>query len=133
MIRRKHRSMSIIPLPSMADIAFLLLIFFITTSILEIEREIPMSLPEAAMAKTETKKHIKIWIDGRGELYFNDKKDTLDNLYLHARYMVASRPDLRALISADRAIPFEYVNRTLETLRDAGIYNVVLISRKKSR
>jgi len=117
----------------MADIAFLLLIFFITTSILEIEREIPLALPEAATAKTETKKHIKIWIDGTGGLFFNDKKDSLDNLYLHARYMVSSRPDLRALISADRTIPFEYVNRTMETLRDAGIYNVVLISRKKIR
>jgi biopolymer transport protein ExbD len=133
MIKRRHRTLSIIPLPSMADIAFLLLIFFITTSILEIEREIPLALPEAVMSKTETRKHIKIWISPGGGLFYNNKFDSLENLYLHARYMVANRPDLRALISADRDLPYEFVNRTLETLRDAGVYNVVLISRKKSR
>jgi biopolymer transport protein ExbD len=133
MIRRRHRTMSIIPLPSMADIAFLLLIFFITTSILEMEREIPLALPEALSSKTETGKHIRLWINAGGELFFNDRKESLESLFLHARSTALSRPDIRALVNADSSLPYERVNGVLETLRDAGIYNVVLVSRKKTR
>jgi len=132
-IQRKQKPMSMIPLPSMADIAFLLLIFFITSSILEMEKEIPVNLPEARVATSETKTHISLWIDGQGELFFDGKKGSLDNLRSFAQYRVSSNPETKALINADKSIPFEYVHRTMDTLRDAGIYSIILISNKKRK
>jgi biopolymer transport protein ExbD len=123
--------MSMIPLPSMADIAFLLLIFFITSSILEMEKEIPVNLPESRIATSETKTHISLWIDRQGELFFDGKKGSLDNLRSFAQYRVSSNPETKALINADKSIPFEYVHQTMETLRDSGIYSIILISNKK--
>ncbi len=130
-IQRKQKPMSMIPLPSMADIAFLLLIFFITSSILEMEKEIPVNLPESRIATSETKAHISLWIDRQGELFFDGKKGSLDNLRSFAQYRVSSNPETKALINADKSIPFEYVHRTMETLRDSGIYSIILISNKK--
>ncbi len=130
-ITRKRKASSLISLPSMADIAFLLLIFFITASILDMEKEVPVRLPESRVSHTESRRSISIWLDTRGELFFNGERGTLQALQAFAAYRASAAPDLKALIHADRDLPFERVNVLLETLRDAGVYNIVLVSRKK--
>ena len=117
----------------MADIAFLLLIFFMVSSVLEMEKEIPVNLPESRISVSETSKYFNIWIDNRGELYLDGKRDNLRNLVSFAQYKISINADIKALISADKALPFEYVNSAMEALRDAGVYNIVLVSRKKER
>lgn len=121
------------PVSSMADIAFLLLIFFMVSSVLEMEKEIPVNLPESRISVSETRKYFNIWINNRGELYLDGKKDNLRNLVSFARYKISINADIKALISADRELPFEYVNSAMEALKDAGVYNIVLVSRKKER
>lgn len=121
------------PVSSMADIAFLLLIFFMVSSVLEMEKEIPVNLPESRISVSETSKYFNIWIDNRGELYLDGKRDNLRNLVSFAQYKISINADIKALISADKALPFEYVNSAMEALRDAGVYNIVLVSRKKER
>lgn len=132
-IERRKKSRSIMPVSSMADIAFLLLIFFMVSSVLEMEKEIPVNLPESRISVSETRKYFNIWINNRGELYLDGKKDNLRNLVSFARYKISINADIKALISADRELPFEYVNSAMEALKDAGVYNIVLVSRKKER
>ena len=43
LIERRRKPKGIVPLPSMADIAFILLVFFILTSTIDIERNIPVA------------------------------------------------------------------------------------------
>ena len=62
-IERRKRSRSFISVASMADIAFLLLIFFMVSSVLEMEKEIPINLPESRISKSETRKYFNIWIN----------------------------------------------------------------------
>jgi len=119
------------PVSSMADIAFLLLIFFMVSSVLEMEKEIPVRLPESRISKSEARKYFNIWIDRSGELYINGKRDNLRNLVSLAQYKRSVNADIKALISADRELPFEYVNSAMEALREAGVYNVVLVSKRK--
>ena len=115
----------------MADIAFLLLIFFMVSSVLEMEKEIPINLPQSRISVSETKKYFNIWINGKGEIFFNGEKKTLQNLSSFAKYKINGNPDLKALISGDRELAYEYINSILEVLKDAGVYNVVLVSKKK--
>jgi biopolymer transport protein ExbD len=37
------------------------------------------------------------------------------------------------MIGADAALPYRRVNDAMETLREAGVYNIVLLSRKGTR
>ncbi len=132
-ILRKKTSMSLIPLPSMADIAFLLLIFFMVSSILEMEKEIPINLPESRISMTESTKYMNVWMNPAGDTFVNGEKVKLEKLYLYAKYKVTANPDVKALISADRSLPFKYVNSVMEVMRDAGIYNIVFVSKKKKK
>jgi biopolymer transport protein ExbD len=132
-IIRRKKSRSIMPVSSMADIAFLLLIFFMVSSVLEMEKEIPVNLPESRISVSETRKYFNIWINNRGELYLDGKRDNLRNLISYARYRISANADIKALISADRELPFEYINSAMEALKDAGVYNIVLVSKKKER
>ncbi|MCG8541148.1 MAG: biopolymer transporter ExbD, partial [Clostridia bacterium] len=46
MIQRRQKQSRGIPLPAMADIAFLLLVFFMLSSIADSRKQVPINLPE---------------------------------------------------------------------------------------
>ena len=131
-VDRRKESKSIIPVSSMADIAFLLLIFFMLSSIAEVDKEIPIKLPESKMSIQERKKYFNVWIPKEGEFFYAGKKGTLTGLTTHAQYMMISNPEVRALIRAERNIPYRHINSALEALKEGGIHNVVLVSKKKN-
>jgi len=116
----------------MADIAFLLLVFFMLTSISDMEMEIPINLPESRIHVSDTQKHFSVWINEKGEYIFDNKINSINELETFARYKMAANPDIRVLLNADRDIPFIYINNALEMLKEAGLYNIILISKKKN-
>jgi biopolymer transport protein ExbD len=132
-IKRKSRARWNIPLASMADIAFLLLIFFMLSSILEIEKEIPIQLPESRIRVSETGKYFNVWVTSGGEYIFDGARNRVKNLQAYARYRLTGNPEIKALISADRNLPYREINAALEQLKEAGVSNVVLVSKKEPR
>lgn len=132
MIERKHQSRGIIPLTSMADIAFILLIFFILTSTIDMDRSIPVTLPETEISSGGSYKFFHLWIDRNGETFLRGEKKTADELIEFARYRSIDNPDVKGLIGAEKGIPFSKVNSVMELLRDSGVYNIVLLTKKKN-
>jgi biopolymer transport protein ExbD len=122
---------STIPVASMADIAFLLLIFFMISSIGEVDKEIKLDLPEARMTIQEKKKYFNVWITPDGKYSFGGRVGTLTALTTFAQYSVVSNPETRALIRAESTVPYEYINGAMDSLKDAGVRNVILVSKKK--
>jgi biopolymer transport protein ExbD len=114
----------------MADIAFLLLIFFMLSSILEMEKEIPIDLPGSRITKSETGKFFNIWITPDGTLIYDGKPGSLESLVSYARYRRSGNSDMRALINADRNTPYRQINSVLEALKEAGLHRIVMVSRK---
>ncbi len=114
----------------MADIAFLLLIFFMLSSIADADREIPIRLPESRVTVQETKKYFNVWLDNEGKMYFGGKEGTPRMLTTFSQYRLISQPEVRALIRAEKDIPYKYVNEALEALKKSGVHNVVLVSKK---
>ncbi len=132
MIVRKHNSKGILPLTSMADIAFILLIFFILTSTIDMDRSIPVNLPETESSTGGSYKFFHVWINLNGEIYLRGIMKTEDELIEFARYRSIDNPDVKGLIGADRGVPFSNINRVMELLRDSGVYNIVLLTKKKN-
>ena len=67
-----------VPLTSMADIAFILLIFFILTSTIDMDRSIPVDLPVSETSAGGSYKFFHIWIDGRGDIYLRGERKSED-------------------------------------------------------
>jgi biopolymer transport protein ExbD len=131
MIQRRHKSRGIIPLTSMADIAFILLIFFILTSTIDMDRSIPVTLPLSETSTGGSYKFFHVWIDSKGGIFLRGERKSEDELIEFARYRAIDNPDVKGLIGAERNISFMKVNSVMELLRDSGVYNIVLLTKKK--
>ena len=130
-IERKLKSRVSLPVSAMADIAFLLLIFFMLSSISEEDKEIPIELPQSKISVQENEKFFNVWINEQGDVFFSGKQGNLLALTTHATYKLLSNPQIRVLIRASKDVKYEYINSVLDALKEAGIHYIVLISKKK--
>ncbi len=72
--KRKGRTASI-PTASMADIAFLLLTFFLVTTSLDVDKGLGLTLPPKGQAKPIPKKNIaSLLINANGEVLLDDQE-----------------------------------------------------------
>ena len=114
----RKRNRFIIPLNSMSDVAFLLLIFIMLVSLINYRREVKIEYPEAETAKkTSAEKNLEIWVDREGALYLDGFPSELNVIQNGIIDTYQTAPDTRIHIIADRDTPFEYVNRVLELLQ----------------
>ena len=80
---RKSDTGSEIPTSSMADIAFLLLVFFMVTTVFRKERKVNIEWTEAEASEKidEKRKNIlHIWIDESGTIHINDQLIPFDDI-----------------------------------------------------
>ena len=72
--QRKSNVGQSIPTSSMADIAFLLLVFFMVTTIFKLEDGLPVKMPKAEAGQKQPRDLIThIWIDRNDNISINDK------------------------------------------------------------
>ncbi|MCB1143686.1 MAG: biopolymer transporter ExbD [Leptospiraceae bacterium] len=127
---RKKKSMPNIPVSSMADIAFLLLVFFMVTSVLDSDPDVPITLPEVPGGEQLNKKIANIYLSGDANrsVYFNSMKVSLPEAINFVRGKLASHPDLKVLIHADKELTYSEVDRVFDLLREAGALKVSLVT-----
>jgi biopolymer transport protein ExbD len=114
----RQRKQFIVPLNSMSDVAFLLLIFIMLVSLINYRREVKIAYPEAETAKkTSEAKNLEIWIDREGALYLDGAPSDLNAIENGIIDTYQAAPDTRIHIIADRDTPFEYVNSVLQLLQ----------------
>jgi biopolymer transport protein ExbD len=72
--KRESKVENNVPTSSMADIAFLLLIFFMVTTIFKLEDGLTVTLPRAETAAKQKRERImRVWIDAAGNVSIQDK------------------------------------------------------------
>jgi biopolymer transport protein ExbD len=126
---RRHRVAATIPTVSMGDIAFLLLIFFMATTILRTERGVEVRLPTAEATETHENKHLlHVWIDPAGRLFVDDRPLAVEGLAAVLAREVAAEPALVVAFNADVRAPYRAVDGVLEELRKANVVHVSFTS-----
>ena len=73
---RKSKANSNVPDSSMADIAFLLLIFFMVTTVFQKDRKVDIVWPEAEATEKideKLKNILNIWVQRDGAIFINDR------------------------------------------------------------
>ena len=134
-LQRPRRSLTpAIPTASMADIAFLLIIFFMVTTAYSLDRT-PMELPHTQQQEQTQKGAAIISITADDVVRFSAGEEDarlvegLDALAMEIRQVTAANRMHPFLIKADRSVKYGVIDRVLEHLRSAGAENVTLLSR----
>lgn len=102
MARSKNRVSNEINASSMADIAFLLLIFFLVTTTIEVDKGILHKLPpwteeEPPKAESKDRNTLVVLINARDQLLVDDKLSTVDELRETTKNFIENplnKPDL---------------------------------------
>ncbi|MCG6147413.1 biopolymer transporter ExbD [Leptospira levettii] len=130
MLRRKRVAPSV-PVSSMADIAFLLLVFFMVTSVLDSDPDLPINLPDVPGGEQLNKKIANLYLtaDETRTVYFNSVKMELNEAMSEIRAKIATTPDLKVLIHADQDLTYEELDNVFETLREIGALKVSLVTK----
>ena len=122
-----------IPTATMADIAFLLIIFFMVTTAFSVDRT-SMTLPQTREQQQVAKGAAVISIAPDRSLRFSpgeaDVVSVADMAALGARIRAVTRANTLHpfVIKADRGVPYRLIDQVLEELRQAGAQDVALLS-----
>jgi biopolymer transport protein ExbD len=107
-----------IPLNSMSDVAFLLLIFIMLVALINYRKEVKIEYPEARTAlRTSAEKNLEIWIDKSGNTYLDGTAADLESIENRVAGLYRNAPDTRIHIIADRSTPYEKINGVLEIMQ----------------
>jgi len=118
-----------VPTASMADIAFLLLIFFMTTTIFRMEEGLPVKLPRAETAQKQKRERIlHVWIDAVGDISINDKLVEVENIEAIMVNALKENPALIVAFNADHRTPYGVVSDVMEQLKRANAVRVSFTS-----
>ena len=127
--QRKNKASSDIPSSSLADIAFLLLIFFMVTTVFQTDRDRPLEWPaaEAAEKIDEKQKNIlNVWMQRDGTVYMNDQPFAMEDVSQYvAPLYAASERALVISIRGDREVPYRFMDALQKEMVEAGVVRVV--------
>ena|SRR3990172_13287097 len=133
MMRRKKRVTGEIPTASMADIAFLLLVFFLTTTVFDEEKGLEIVLPESEATVDVSQKnviHLMVQADGlvhvkRGESPQIQRAQSSEIASIW-RQAVTSNPNLIAAVKTSPQASYRYMIDVLDQLQKAGADKISL-------
>jgi biopolymer transport protein ExbD len=134
---KTYRFFAVIPTASMADIAFLLIIFFmLTTSFSPVKMSV--DLAEASFREEVEKGAAIIAIDPSGKIEISDGIRTgnvingLDELDIFLAEVVSIEPTKQFIIRADRSLRYDIFNAVYERLRDNNCRRIALLTEGKA-
>ncbi|MCD8568575.1 MAG: biopolymer transporter ExbD [Geovibrio sp.] len=128
MFARKSRSVDMTP---MIDMVFLLLIFFLLTSVFavpSINSDLPASSTEQKTDKLESLSLVKA--DGR--VLVNETEVAPDELEAALRSIVSENTDKVITLAADRDVNFESIVKIMDSAVRAGAVSVEFLTESKS-
>lgn len=115
-----------IPTSSMADIAFLLLIFFMVTTVFVRYRVAGIVLPRAEVVEEiKLRRHISyIWVSADRKVYIDDKRAQINQVAPIFYERRVQNPRLIVSLKCDRRAPYGLVSKVLEELRKADALRI---------
>jgi biopolymer transport protein ExbD len=117
-------------LTPMLDVVFLLLIFFMLTSIFA-KPMLPLDLPEAASATVVQEPEVSITIQRDGSLYLNNVKTTPADLPADLRALFNTGHSRDLSLQSDQGVPFGRVVEIMDLAKQAGAEKLAVVTERK--
>jgi biopolymer transport protein ExbD len=122
-----------IPTSSMADVAFLLIIFFLVASFYSVTRGIQFSLPkhdEAALT-AEPEAAVLIEIAADGGLTVDSRAMALSDLKGYLEPKLRRNPTKSVILQTSLEAPYQAMTDVFDELRQVGVQNLVIPTSKE--
>ena len=135
-LKRKSKAASEIPSSSLADMAFLLLIFFMVTTTFRKEEDRDVVFPEAeATEKLEEarKDVLHLFVEADGAIYINDVQYATDQVSNVIAPMYAENTGLVIMLRSDRDVSYVQIDQILTELQAAGAVRVSFYTNLEQR
>lgn len=127
MLRKRSSREVEIPTSSMADISFLLLLFFLVTTTIDVDTGIGLVLPppveETDIVKMDPDRIIKVLVNASGDVLINDEIATLAQIHEIVANKLRARPKMVVSIKTDRETPYRMYIGALDEIKQA--YNIL--------
>lgn len=132
--QKKQQTVEGIPTASMPDIVFMLLIFFMVTTVLKKFDGLPLNLPHARkIEKLSTKRHVSyIWVSKNGDISVDDKIVPVRGVRTVIYDRFVNDPRLIVSMKVDQKANFGIVSDIHQELREAGALRVNYSSKRGS-
>jgi len=123
---RKEKAKSAIPTASLPDIVFMLLIFFMVSTVLREYQGLSVILPSAKkIEKLETKRHVSyVWIANDGTISIDDKLLAMDDVRSVMYDKRKNDPQLIVSLRADKGTNMGIITDFHQELRKADALQV---------
>jgi biopolymer transport protein ExbD len=134
--KRKSKAASEIPSSSLADMAFLLLIFFMVSTTFRKEQQRDVMIPDAEATKKldEPRKDIlHLYIEKDGQIFINDDNIPMDQVSAIVGPMYADNQALVVVIKADNDVPYRFVDAVQKELQEANAVRVTFYTNLEQR
>jgi len=123
-----------IPLTSLIDIVFLLLIFFLLSANFLGREGIKINLPQSQDATVVSEEGVSVYIDAKGRLFWKDTLVAPEQLLEKLRAALAEKNErLVIIIKAERSIAIAEVVRVMDIVRAAGAEKLLLATTKEGK
>lgn len=119
-----------IDLTPMLDVVFILLIFFIVTSVFVKEAGYDVERPVASTAQGVEVEPILIAVSPQGELWMDGEVVLPRNLRLRIEQRLAETPNAGVVIQADVAATNQYVLQIMNAAREAEVATIQLAAER---
>ena len=127
-LQRKSKASQEIPSSSMADIAFLLLIFFMVSTVFQKDKKREILWPEAEAAEKMDDKQkdiLNIWVEANGDVYINDQQWEMQDIRQIVRPLFAENNSLVISLRSDQNARYFHIDLVQKELQAAGALRVV--------
>jgi biopolymer transport protein ExbD len=127
---RKDRIQVQMPLTSLIDIVFLLLIYFLLTTNFLVDEGIKIKLPQANASAPQTEEVITVYVDQEGRAYLENKEISEARLFERLREMIGNKENELVVVRADRAVILNKAVKIMDLAKAAGAGRLCLATEK---
>ncbi len=118
---KRIRVRATIPTATMADIAFLLIVFFLVTTSFSEDKGLGLTLPPYGSATRVPSRNItRVWINAIGEIMHDQEIVSLDLMQQRIAKMTENNPDIIVSIKTDPETRYEYFVDVVDAIKEAG-------------
>ncbi|MBF0211767.1 MAG: biopolymer transporter ExbD [Desulfamplus sp.] len=121
------------PLTSLIDIVFMLLIYFMLTANFIVEEGIDVNLPQSEKSATQEEysdKDITIYIDKNSKIYIKDRAIADKELFLTLHAMIGKEPDKLIIVKADKTVILDSAVKVMDIAKAAGAGRLCIATEK---
>lgn len=113
-----------ITMAPLIDIVFLLLIFFMVTTVFPDNRGLVIEKPETKQAESLPQEHITFVIDKDGSIFHKNASVSIDDVERLVREMLAAQPDTTVMLQVDKRASTEVLIKTMDACKLGGARQV---------